>query len=164
MILVGHLWELESVRGTLSGLQSFIYSASNYHSVVLNGANQLLAVDDSEFANGAGHWKPVTSAVTTTIINFTVATPDIFPAQNPYTNVVVRKYTGSAAAIPVGVATAVGWRRVADATRTTDVQGHRHQQDQQHAANSRISDGIQLSWLQQGCALQFDFWMLPPAR
>jgi phage tail-like protein len=91
-MLVGSLNDLENLRGTSLGLQAFVYAASNYRCDVVRGTNQLLTVDDAEFAAGVGHWQTFTNPLVTTIKNYFSS---ISPPANAYTYVQVQQYGGS---------------------------------------------------------------------
>jgi hypothetical protein len=93
--MVGQLWDLDNIRGTSLGLQEFIYAASNYRTIVVNGVNSLLTPDDSEFATGVGHWLKYTNPHYVDMTD-TVPEPDTHPPSSlNLTSVVLRPYAST---------------------------------------------------------------------
>jgi phage tail-like protein len=90
--LVGRLWELEGMRGTLLGLQEMIYAASNYQAIVIQGYNAVLSPDDAEFVNGVGHWLPYTNPH---VLDMTNPIGPTHPPNDLYTYLQLRKYAGT---------------------------------------------------------------------
>lgn len=56
--LISEHRDINAMRGTTGGLRKYVEAATKFECEVTTGLNELLLVDDSEFAEGTGHWAP----------------------------------------------------------------------------------------------------------